>query len=95
MDFRLSKESDLPFIFNSYLKSLKPIRSSVPTHIFYQYEHDRMQWLLDNGVTILMTHPSESEQIIGWVNLIINGCVFLCDIILHIHLKWGPSMKNA
>lgn len=90
MLFRLSEPADHPFIFNSYLKSLKDIRPVQPA-VFYKKEHARMKLLLDTGVTVMLVEQEDPTHIIGWCNAVVSDCslIFSYVYIKHSFRKNG------
>lgn len=65
------QENDVPLIFSSYMKSLRPHRINCPNTLYYTGEHKRLEWALLNGITAVMVPKDDPNLIIGWINAIL------------------------
>ena len=70
-NIRSLQENDIPLIFSSYMKSLRPHRINCPNTLYYQAEHKRFEWCMLTGLTYVMTPKDDNNLIIGWANAIL------------------------
>jgi len=82
MILRTLEENDLSFIYASYLKSLRPHKSSIANDVYYPNEHKIMESLLLNALTVVLVDNEDSNLIVGWASativpelrLVLNYC---------------------
>jgi GNAT superfamily N-acetyltransferase len=71
---REARESDLPFVFNSWLKAYRDAGAvrGVPNTAYYNGQHDVIDEILHTaGVTcIIACDPKDTDQIFGWAVLV-------------------------
>lgn len=65
---RAARGEDLPFIFNSFLKSYRdaPAVSGVPNTLYYDGQHALIERLLKDGKAIVACATDDPEQIMGY-----------------------------
>lgn len=71
MDILVRKRipSDIPFIFDSWMKSWRISKwaGCVPNHLFFESQRVLIEDLIARGAWILVAHPSgQLDTIIGW-----------------------------
>lgn len=61
--------TDIGFVFNSWLKSYKnsPIARCVPTSVFYSGQHKLIEHLIANSTTIVACSKEDPLQIFGYI----------------------------
>lgn len=67
---RLATEADLPFIFNSWLRSYRNSYQAkqIEANIYYAEQHKILEVLLEKYDTIIACSPEDSTQIYGFIN---------------------------
>lgn len=66
MLLRTLQVEDVPFIYSSYLKSMRPSKSYIANDTYYHFEHRRMEQLLLSSITVVLVDPEDENHIIGW-----------------------------
>lgn len=66
---RSAIDADIPFIFNSWLKSFRNQHTmrEVSNEIYYTEQHKQIEKLLQNFPCLVACPDQSSEQIIGWM----------------------------
>jgi len=68
---RAYTDQDLPFIFNSFLKSYRqsPLNLCIPNKVYYEEYHRVLEKILSNQTTGVVIACSESDpgEIFGWL----------------------------
>ena len=66
---RKGKDSDLPLVFDSYLKSWRVNKAAgtIPNHLFFDVQRALLEDLLARGAVLTIAHPDTHEDLIlGW-----------------------------
>ena len=98
---RLANEADLPFIFNSWLRSYKTshFAKNIESTIYYSEQHKVIEKLLQSYDTIVACDPNDSSQIYGFINAGYTDNFFTLNYIYvkHTfrHMGIGKSLLNA
>ena len=72
--FRQADETDVSFIFSSWLKSFKAHAGPIKSVVYYEYQHRKIVQLLQRRFVTIACSPDDIEQIIGYmVHENING----------------------
>jgi GNAT superfamily N-acetyltransferase len=77
MILRELNEKDVSFVFSSYLKSLRPTKSTISNDIYYTYEHKRLERMLLNSVTAVLVDPVDDNHIIGYAIASVTDVEFI------------------
>lgn len=80
-------QSDVNFIFNSWLKSFRAGRlaSKVDNSVYYAEQHKVIEKLIANGTTHIACDPNEPGEIYGYVNYQMIDGVFVMHYIYTKH----------
>lgn len=65
--FRPADETDVSFIFSSWLKSFKAHAGPIKSVVYYEYQHRKIVQLLQRSYVTIACSPDDTEQIIGYV----------------------------
>ena len=66
-NIRSLRESDLPFLFNSYLKSYRPYFQHLGNDDFYALHHERLnRFILSGAIGAIAVAKDDDDVILGW-----------------------------
>ncbi len=69
VQLREGRSSDIPFVTNSWLKSLRAgglFTQGVPNDIYYQMHHKLLETLIPRSLLVVLCNLDDPDQIIGW-----------------------------
>lgn len=67
-NLRPAKEEDLPFVFQTWLRSFRQeMPKRCPSEIFYREHQKLLNRILEGSKTIVACSPNDSDQIFGYV----------------------------
>ncbi len=66
---RSANEEDIPFIFNSWLKSYRNsyFAKAVTNTVFYTEHHKLLEKIIENNQVVIACKNDEPDQIYGWI----------------------------
>lgn len=67
-EIRAAGQTDLPFIFSTWLKSFRksPWARQIPPTIYFRHEHDRVAQNLNDSQTLIAHPANDPDTILGW-----------------------------
>jgi len=68
-EIRAAGQTDLPFIFSTWLKSFRksPLARVIPPTTYFKHQHDRIAQRLNDSRTLVCHPENDPETILGWV----------------------------
>ena len=67
VQIRTATEADVPFIFNSWLKSYQASQRSVLPAIYFDGQHKRIEAILQRSTVLLAVNKADDTQIYGYL----------------------------
>lgn len=69
VQLRNAIEADVPFIFNSWLKSYRGANSvkSVSNPVYFEFQHKTIEKLLQRSQVYVLCSPEDSSQVFGYI----------------------------
>lgn len=69
VQIRSATEADVPFIFNSWLKSYRGANAvkSVSNPVYFEFQHKTIEKLLQRSQVYMLCSPDDSSQVFGYV----------------------------
>lgn len=64
---RDANEADVPFIFNSWLKSFRPFAGPVSPIIYYEFQHKLIEQLLQRSVVRVACSVTDTNEIYAYL----------------------------
>lgn len=79
----LARPSDIQFIYNSWLKSLRtygknninPIYKNIRKSTYFKYQHDKIESIIENCKVLIARSNNDEDQIYGWIAYDLNASV--------------------
>jgi GNAT superfamily N-acetyltransferase len=68
-EIRAAGQTDLPFIFSTWLKSFRksPFARSIPATTYFKHQHDKVAQKLNDSQTLIAHPVDDPDTILGWV----------------------------
>lgn len=78
---RRATKRDIPFITNSWLRSLRnaPQVQGIPNNTYYYQHHKLLEQLIPRSVVLVICNENDEDQILGWC------CAEVVDTALVVH----------
>ena len=67
VQIRTATEQDVPFIFNSWLRSYKASQRTVTPAVYFDFQHKLVQSILQRSNVNMLCSPDDSQQLFGYL----------------------------
>jgi ribosomal protein S18 acetylase RimI-like enzyme len=64
---RQAIEADVPFIFNSWLKSYRSMARTVSNPVYFEFHHKAIEALLQRSEVLVAVNPADANELYGYI----------------------------